>query len=127
MKAAATLVRNPLAIAALGEAATGLALVAAPVLVVDVLFGVEIGGAGIVVGRIAGIALIALGIACWPGGTNRPMAGMLAYSLLAALYLAWLGAVGGMAGKLLWPAVGLHIAFTILLARAWSAACARLN
>jgi hypothetical protein len=58
---------------------------------------------------VAGIALIALGIACWPG---PPLLGMLTYS---ALYLAYLGLAGGLTGVLLWPAVILHAILTALL------------
>ena len=39
--------------------------------------------------------------------------------LLATGYLAWLGIRGECVGPLLWPAVVLHAAVTILLGRAW--------
>jgi len=55
------------ALAAVGEAATGLVLLVYPPIVVWLLFGTEIAGAGIVISRFAGISLIALGVACWPG------------------------------------------------------------
>ena len=61
---------------------------------------------------MAGIALIALGIACWPG---TPLVGMLIYSAAIALYLAYCGFVGGLSGILLWPAVILHLIVTVLL------------
>jgi hypothetical protein len=41
---------------------------------------------------------------------------MLAYNLLAAIYLCYLGIAGTTAGILLWPAVVLHLLFTALLA-----------
>ena len=63
--------------------------------------------------RGAGIALIALGIACWPG---PPLVGMLTYSALVTLYLAYLG-FAGLSGILLWPAVVLHAILTALLSR----------
>ncbi len=52
--------------------------------------------------RITGIALIALGVACWPG---PPLVGMLTYSALAMAYLAYVGISGEWVGPLLWPAV----------------------
>src|SRR5262245_9772368 len=52
--------RALLAIAAAGEALTGLGLFVTPPTVVQLLFGAEITGAGIVMSRIAGLALIAL-------------------------------------------------------------------
>jgi hypothetical protein len=102
-----------LAIAAIGEAATGVALLVIPSVVVRLLFGGEIAGAGIVMCRIAGIALVALGIGCWPGPA---LLGMLAYSALASLYLLYLGVRGEWVGPLLWPAVALHAVLTLLLA-----------
>jgi hypothetical protein len=66
---------------------------------------------------VTGIALVALGIACWPG---RPaLCGMLTYSVLATLYLLYLAIRGQWVGPLLWPAVAAHAVLTILLARAW--------
>ncbi|MCC6211677.1 MAG: hypothetical protein IT513_11600 [Burkholderiales bacterium] len=62
----------------------------------------------------AGLALISLAIACWPG---TALAGMLAYSAAVALYLAYLGVAGCASGVLLWPAVVLHIVLTALLLR----------
>ena len=111
-----------LALAAAGEMTVGLVLLMHPPIVVRLLFGAEIAGVGLVMGRVAGLALIGLGIACWPAcerGTAFALAGMLAYSLLATLYLAWLGLGGEWAGPLLWPAVAVHAVLTVLLARAW--------
>jgi len=48
-----------LALAAVSEAATGLVLLVYPSIVVSLLFGSEITGAGIVMSRLAGISLIA--------------------------------------------------------------------
>jgi hypothetical protein len=102
--------------AAVGEAATGLALLIAPSLVGQLLLGEELTGIALPVARVAGIALIALGIACWPGPSR---AGMLTYSAAVTLYLAYVGLSGGSSGMLLWPAVVLHAVLSVLLARAW--------
>ena len=109
-------IRRLLAVVGAGEAFTGLALVIYPSLVVPLLFGAEISGAGTVMSRMAGIALIALGIACLPG---LALLGMLTYSALAMAYLAYVGIGGEWVGPLLWPAVVLHAVLTLLLARAW--------
>ena len=101
--------------AAVGEAGTGLALLIVPSLVGRLLLGEELTGIAIPVARVAGIALIALGVACWPG---PPLAGMLTYSAAVTLYLAYLGFAGGLSGILLWPAVVLHVILTALLIRA---------
>ena len=108
--------------AAVAEVATGAALLIAPSLVGELLLGEELAGAAASVARVAGIALIALGIACWPGSS---LVGMLTYSTAVMLYLAYLGVVGGLTGVLLWPAVALHAVLSIFLARAWFAAKVR--
>jgi hypothetical protein len=108
--------KRALTFAAVGEASTGLALLIVPGLVGRLLLGEELTGIAIPVARVAGIALIALGVACWPG---PPRVGMLAYSAAVTLYLAYLGFAGGLSGILLWPAVVLHTVLSVLLARAW--------
>ena len=93
-----------LAIAAIAEAATGLALLVVPSLVGRLLLGAELTGVSIPVARVTGIALIALAVACWPGLTA--LCGMLTYSVLATAFLAYLGIRGHWVGPFLWPAVG---------------------
>ena len=105
--------KKVLIFAAVAEAATGLALLVLPSLVGRLLLGEELIGVALPVARVVGIALIALGVACWPG---PPRLGMLIYSAAATLYLAYLGVAGGLAGILLWPAVAVHAILTALLA-----------
>ena len=107
--------KNVLIVAAVAEAATGLALVVVPSLVGQVLLGEYLIDIAVPVARVAGIALIGLGIACWPG---PPLVGMLTYSALVAIYLAYLGFAVGLTGILLWPAVVVHAILTALLTRA---------
>ncbi len=106
--------RSALALAAFGEAVTGLALLIAPSPVGQLLLGVELTGIAVTVARVAGIALIGLGVACWPGPSQL---GMLIYSAGAALFLAWVGLSGGSGGALLWPAVVVHLILTAGLIR----------
>jgi len=118
------LTKRVLLLAAVSEAATGLALLAVPSLVGWLLLGEELTGIAIPVARVAGIALIAFAVACWPvndlgSNTVRAFQGMLCYSLLATLYLAYLGICGEWVGVLLWPAVVVHATLTTLLVRAW--------
>jgi hypothetical protein len=63
--------------ATISETGTGLALLIVPSLVGQLLLGEQLAGVAIPVARVAGIALIALGIACWPG---PPLVGTLTYS-----------------------------------------------
>ena len=116
--------KGVLVLAAVSEAATGVALIIVPSLVGRLLLGAELIGVTIPVARVAGIALIALGLACWPGSeaTGTPtwaLRAMLCYSLLITLYFAYLGIGGEWVGSLLWPAVVVHAILTILLVRAW--------
>jgi hypothetical protein len=108
--------KRMLVLAAVSETATGLALLIVPSLVGQLLLGEELSGIAIPVARVAGIALIALGVACWPG---TPLAGMLTYSAAITLYLAYRGISGKRVGSLLWPAVVVHAILTTLLVRAW--------
>jgi hypothetical protein len=108
-----------LAASAIAEAATGVVLAVAPALVTSLLFGAEGSRHSTPLGRVAGVALLALGLACWPGadvvGERTPAArAMLAYNPPIASYLVYLAAVG-VAGILLWPAVAEHAIVTLLL------------
>ena len=115
--------KRVLIFAAVGEAGTGLALLILPSLVGRLLLGEELTGVAIPVARVAGIALIALGVACLPrserGWPGPPRVGMLIYSAAVTLYLAYVGFAGGLSGILLWPAVVIHAILTFLLARSW--------
>jgi hypothetical protein len=118
--------RRILSFAAVVEVGTGLVLLIDPVIVVTLLLGAEVSGAGIPLGRCFGIALLALGVACWPS-RQHPNRGspafraMLIYNVLIALYLAYLGTVGHLRGVLLWPAVTLHAVVALLLLQMWRA------
>lgn len=104
-----------LAFTALAEAATGVTLLVAPALVGHLLLGAELTGVSIVLARLAGIALIGLGIGCWPGPA---VFGLFAYNALGTAYLAHLALAGVWAGPLLWPAVGIHALVAITIGRA---------
>ena len=109
------------------EAATGLGLIAVPAIVVRLLLGAEISGASIPLGRVAGAALLALGIACWlarDDTQSRAARGlvvpMLMYNIPAAAVLAFAGIGWGLHGVALWPAVVLHAAMAV-----WCGVCLR--
>jgi hypothetical protein len=98
--------KKVLTVAAVLEVATGVALLIVPSLVGRLLFGEEFTGIVIPVARVLGIALLALGVGCWPGSTA--LCGMLTYSALVTLYLLYLAIRGEWVGPLLWPVVALH-------------------
>ncbi|HEX6825103.1 MAG TPA: hypothetical protein VF077_02210 [Nitrospiraceae bacterium] len=113
-----------LVVAAVSEIATGVALLILPSIVGRLLLGVELTGIAIPIARVAGIALLALGLACWPRrqrteSDSPAFRGMLIYNVLIALYLAYLGIDGQWVGSLLWPVVAIHAGLTFFLARAW--------
>jgi hypothetical protein len=116
--------KQVLGLAAVLEAATGLVLIIHPGLVAQGLFGDGVAGAGMVLSRVAGFALLALGVACWPSreagsGRARSTEALLTYSLLVTLYLVYLGVVTHLAGILLWPGVAVHVIWMLLLVAAW--------
>ncbi len=110
------------------ETLAGLALVAFPSMAVSFLTGqglAEPGGK--VLGRIAGVALLALGISCWltyQESQSRAAVGLiwalLFYdgSVVGILLVAYLGV--GLFGIALWPAVLLHSGLGM-----WSVLCLR--
>jgi Ca2+/Na+ antiporter len=114
-----------LAFAAFVEAGTGIALMLDPLLVVTLLLGTDLAGTGIMLGRCFGLALLALGLACWPGRKNGgsdfspTVRAMLIYNLLIALYLAYLGTFVHLGGVLLWPGIALHAGVALLLVWTW--------
>ncbi len=102
------------------EIVTGVALIATPSLIAQLLFGAELSGVAVPLARLAGVGLLSLGIACRPTKVAAPAAelGILVYNALVALLLIVVGVEGEWVGALLWPAVALHVVLTALLARA---------
>jgi hypothetical protein len=113
-------------VTALAETGTGLLLLVWPALVFALLLGwLQAAPETLLIGRVAGAAVISIGVASWPArhGARTPaqlgvLAGLLTYNVLAALLLAFAGAGLKMAGILLWPAVVYHAALA-----AWCVAC----
>lgn len=113
-----------IAVAAAIEVGTGLILISFPSLFVRLLLGVELSEPGKIVGRLTGFSLIALVLACWPGAepegqAAKSLRALFVFSLLVALYLAYLGIGADFVGPILWPAVVLHSVVAIVLAGAW--------
>ncbi len=107
-----------LTFSAVVEIATAATLLFDPAIVARLLLGADVGGLAVVIGRCFGLALLGLGLACLPhrgGSSGRP--GMLIYNAFIAAYLAYLAAAANLRGPLLWPAVVLHAAVAVLLAR----------
>lgn len=112
---------NLIATAAALEALTGLVLVFSPSFVAWLLFGVSLSTTGEAIGRVAGFALVSLGVASWPANAAAPVTasarGLLLYNALVGIFFLYLGLNHMLVGMLLWPAIAVHAALSILLAR----------
>jgi len=105
--------------AALIELVTGLALIVRPGLVVSLLVGADIVGAGLAICRIAGAGLIALAVACWPRqeAAHAAIRGMLTYNALAGVYLGYLWIGHDIRSVILPLAAVLHVVLASLFLR----------
>jgi hypothetical protein len=117
-----------LVVTALLEAVTGVALMVSPALPVSLLVGAALDTpGGLTVARVAGAALLALGLACWlarDDGQSRATRGlvgaMLLYNAAAAAVLVHAGLGLKLSATGLWPAVVLHGALAL-----WCVVCLR--
>jgi hypothetical protein len=117
-----------LKLTAIIETATGLGLVAVPSVIVRLLLGSSLGtSAAVMLARVAGAALLALGVACWLARDDTQsraarglVVAMLIYNIAATAVLAFAGIGLGLHGVALWPAVVLHAAMAV-----WCVACLR--
>jgi|KBSMisStandDraft_5_1062788.scaffolds.fasta_scaffold450059_2 hypothetical protein len=105
-----------LLVTAVAECATGLGLLVVPAVLFGLLLGLETAAVDtILVGRVAGAALLAIGVASWMAKNDARtpaqlglLTGILIYNVAAAALLAYAGAVLNLRGVLLWPTVALH-------------------
>jgi hypothetical protein len=110
--------RSLFSVTAAAEAGTGLALLFLPAVPIALLLGVEQAAPeALLVGRVAGAGLLALGVASWLARNDQRspaqrglLTGMLIYNAAVTVLLAVSGTVLRMTGIALWPAVVLHTA-----------------
>ena len=114
-----TQVRGPLlVVSALMEIGAGLILLAAPAMAIDLVFDFPGMDAGVVIGRVAGAALLSIGAACWlarhDGGSTTGRAlvsGLLTYNV--AIVALVVSSSLGSPGPILWAIAALHGAMAI--------------
>lgn len=112
-----------LTVTAVVEAGTGLGLLVVPSVIAQVLLGATLDApAAATVARVAGAALLALGVACWLGRENGRalVAAMLLYNVFVVGVLVHAALGLALSGLGLWPVVALHLAFAF-----WCMACLR--
>jgi Kef-type K+ transport system membrane component KefB len=110
------------------ELGAGLALLCSPSATVVLLLGSGLDtSAAVMLGRVAGAALLALGVACWLARDDTQsraarglVVAMLIYNIVATAVLAFAGIGLGLHGVALWPAVVLHAAMAV-----WCIVCLR--
>ncbi len=110
-----------LKLTAIIETATGLGLMATPSVVIRLLLGSPLDtSAAVMLGRVAGAALLALGVACWLARDDTQsraarglVVAMLIYNIAATAVLAFAGIGLRLHGVALWPVVVLHAAMAV--------------
>jgi hypothetical protein len=113
--------KSLLMVTALLEVGTAIALLAAPSLTVELLLGTGLSSPqSLVLGRVTGATLIALGVTCWlarkgdrGAAQTGLVAGMLIYNLAVPMLLMHAAMASMMGGIALWPASILHIVLAI--------------
>lgn len=103
------------------ELGAGLALLSCPSATAMILVGAPLeASATLTVARVAGAALLALGVACWLASGDAQsraarglVAAMVLYNLGVAVILGAAGIRSQPAGIALWPAVVLHAAMNV--------------
>jgi hypothetical protein len=113
-----------LTVTAVVEGGTGLALMTVPSVVSTILLGATLDPpVALVVARIAGVALISLGVACWLASRDeqsRAARGLVAAMLFYNVAVPSVLVVAGLYGIGLWPVVVAHVALAM-----WCIACLR--
>src|SRR6267142_6124515 len=105
-----------LTVAGVPECLTGLAFLLSPCITIAFLRRAEPGSVGLMIGRVAGVVLLSLGIACWgartdAGGAARmgTLRAITLYNARAGLLLVLFAATGKAGGPVVWAVGVLHL------------------
>jgi len=108
--------KSLLVVTAIAELGAGLVLLIAPSPTVKLLLGAGLESPeSVLLGKIAGAALLAIGLSCWLG-RNEPgglVAGLLLYNAALVILFFDAAVIDKMQGIGIWPAVGVHGALAI--------------
>jgi hypothetical protein len=113
--------KNLYSVTAVIELGAGLALLGFPSAMAELIVGAPLEGApALIVARVGGSGLLALGVACWlargdteSGAARGLIVAMVLYNVAAVVVLAFAGIGFGLYGVALWPAVILHAMMTV--------------
>jgi len=108
--------RSLLVVTAAAELGAGLVLLIAPSAATRLLLGAGLDSPeSVLVGKVAGSALLAIGLSCWLGRNQADglVAGLLLYNVALALLFLDAGMIDKMQGLGIWPAIGVHSALAI--------------
>jgi len=114
-------IKSLLIITAVFEALTGIALLASPSRAGLSLTRSPLdSAAGVIIARVAGAALLAIGVACWlardHGGSAGGQAliwGLLTYNVAAAAVLGLAGFTWAANGPAIWPGTAAHFGLAV--------------
>jgi len=120
-----TMQRRLFTLAAVVECLASLAFFVAPGATIAALFGAEPHHGALMIGRLAGVALLSLGIACWgaradPGGAARTgtLRAITLYNAGAGVLLVGFAATGQAGGLAPWGVGILHLGIASAFAAA---------
>jgi len=113
--------KNLLTVTGILEAGTGVLLVTIPLRLATLLLGSSLDSpVALTISRVAGVALLALGVACWLArhdGRSPAASGLVGamalYNIAIFTILVYASIGLGLSGIGLWPTVLLHAAMTV--------------
>ena len=120
-------IKSLLIVTALVEVGTGIALLVAPSVTVELLLGAGLASLqSLLLGRVAGAALISIGVTCWlarEGESTTQTAlvpALLIYNVAVPVLLIYAAIAFELRGILVWPASISHVILAI-----WCVTCLR--
>ncbi len=113
--------KSLLIVTAVVELGAGSALFIAPSLTAERMLGAGLGSpVAVMVGRVAGAALVSIGLICWlerdrarNGSRAGLVTGLLAYNISIPALLTYAAVIDNVSGIAFWPGIGLHSVLSV--------------